>query len=290
MGGLAVPPKTPPPELLSAYTLRGAIPIEHFYVDDSAGGVGTHYVYPRDEVDAFVESATAKLRQAKQAKGTAGYMRSSTDSQLWLYQALAQSMSRNARALVFGSQEPWVEAVLLAMGASTVTTVEYNMLTFEHPRLRTLTVDQVKHAHAHGEEIGNYDIGVSLSSFDHDGLGRYGDPLQPDGDLRAMRMAWRMLAPGAHLILSVPVGPDVVVWNLHRRYGELRLPLILAGWGEARRFGWDEVRARAHADFRRSYEPIFALVRNGTAADMLDHTWALQRVEPAETSVQTCDA
>ena len=41
---------------------------------------------------------------------------------------------------------------------------------------------------------GGFDVALSISSFDHDGLGRYGDPLEPDNDLRAMRVAtdmWR---------------------------------------------------------------------------------------------------
>ncbi len=32
------------------------------------------------------------------------------------------------------------------------------------------------------------------------------------------------------LFLSVPVGIDKLVWNLHRIYGELRLPKLLLGW------------------------------------------------------------
>ena len=35
---------------------------------------------------------------------------------------------------------------------------------------------------------------------------------------------------GGLLLLTVPIGPDVVVWNLHRRYGVARLPHLLWGW------------------------------------------------------------
>ena len=37
------------------------------------------------------------------------------------------------------------------------------------------------------------------------GLGRYGDPLDPDGDLVAMKEAWLKLEPGGHFLLAVPV-------------------------------------------------------------------------------------
>ena len=42
-----------------------------------------------------------------------------------------------------------------------------------------------------------FDVVLSISSFEHDGLGRYGDPLNPDGDLAAMRSTRRLLKPGA---------------------------------------------------------------------------------------------
>jgi len=57
--------------------------------------------------------------------------------------------------------------------------------------------------------------------------GRYGDPLNPDADLQAMARVRSILKPGGLLLLTVPVGPDVLVFNLHRRYGPARLPLLL---------------------------------------------------------------
>ena len=61
------------------------------------------------------------------------------------------------------------------------------------------------------------------------------------------------------LLLTVPVGPDVVVWNLHRRYGAQRLPHMLWGWSVEAVHGWDEGRLTAAVDWRRSYEPAFVL-------------------------------
>ena len=43
-------------------------------------------------------------------------------------------------------------------------------------------------------------------SFDHDGLGRYGDPVNPDADLEAMQNARRLLRPGHKMFLTVPIG------------------------------------------------------------------------------------
>lgn len=53
---------------------------------------------------------------------------------------------------------------------------------------------------------------------EHVGLGRYGDPIDYDGDLKAMRELARVLAPGGHLLFVVPTGRPRVQFNAHRIY------------------------------------------------------------------------
>ncbi|HET6382896.1 MAG TPA: DUF268 domain-containing protein [Armatimonadota bacterium] len=53
---------------------------------------------------------------------------------------------------------------------------------------------------------------------EHVGLGRYGDALDPDGDLKAMAELQRVIAPGGSLLFVVPVGRPRVVFNAHRIY------------------------------------------------------------------------
>lgn len=53
---------------------------------------------------------------------------------------------------------------------------------------------------------------------EHVGLGRYGDPLDPDGDLKAMAELSRVVAPGGSLLFVVPVGRPRVQFNAHRVY------------------------------------------------------------------------
>jgi SAM-dependent methyltransferase len=53
---------------------------------------------------------------------------------------------------------------------------------------------------------------------EHVGLGRYGEPLAPTGDITAMRELARVLAPGGDLLFVVPVGRPRVVFNAHRVY------------------------------------------------------------------------
>jgi SAM-dependent methyltransferase len=53
---------------------------------------------------------------------------------------------------------------------------------------------------------------------EHIGLGRYGDPIDPDGDLKAISELKRVLKPGGNLFFVVPVGKPMIRFNAHRIY------------------------------------------------------------------------
>jgi predicted SAM-dependent methyltransferase len=53
---------------------------------------------------------------------------------------------------------------------------------------------------------------------EHIGLGRYGDKLDPDGDLKAMKELTRVLARSGSLLFVVPVGKSEIRFNSHRVY------------------------------------------------------------------------
>jgi len=55
-----------------------------------------------------------------------------------------------------------------------------------------------------------------LHVAEHVGLGRYGDPLDPEGTLKAAAELQRVLAPGGQLLFSVPVGRPRTCFNAHR--------------------------------------------------------------------------
>lgn len=87
-----------------------------------------------------------------------------------------------------------------------------------------------------GLECGNQDLlnlrfkDGSISSLscmhviEHIGLGRYGDPINPTGDLEAAKELKRVLAPGGHLIIVVPLAECARIrFNGHRIYDYKRI-------------------------------------------------------------------
>jgi SAM-dependent methyltransferase len=57
-----------------------------------------------------------------------------------------------------------------------------------------------------------------MHTIEHVGLGRYGDPIDPEGDLKAIGELKRVLAPGGSLLFVVPIGKPRIQFNAHRIY------------------------------------------------------------------------
>jgi SAM-dependent methyltransferase len=58
-----------------------------------------------------------------------------------------------------------------------------------------------------------------MHTVEHVGLGRYGDPMDYDGDIKAINELKRVLAPNGNLLFVVPLGAkDIICFNAHRIY------------------------------------------------------------------------
>ncbi|MFB2120567.1 MULTISPECIES: DUF268 domain-containing protein [Parapedobacter] len=58
-----------------------------------------------------------------------------------------------------------------------------------------------------------------MHTVEHIGLGRYGDQLDYDGDLKAIAELKRVVSPGGSLLLVVPLGREsILCFNAHRIY------------------------------------------------------------------------
>ncbi len=63
-----------------------------------------------------------------------------------------------------------------------------------------------------------------LHAVEHFGLGRYSDPIDPEGCFKAMHEMQRVLAKGGYLYLSVPVGnTEMLCFNAHRIFSPLTI-------------------------------------------------------------------
>ncbi len=135
------------------------------------------------------------------------------------------AMVAGKRVVIPGSERPHYELLLLEQGkAHSVRTLDYREWNSD---ILGLTI---QHVDKYWRAPTLFDFALSYSNFEHDGLGRYGDPLDPQGDIKAMAEIRSMLVAGGHLALAVPVGPDCISMNGHRRYGNLRLPRMFRGW------------------------------------------------------------
>jgi SAM-dependent methyltransferase len=68
-----------------------------------------------------------------------------------------------------------------------------------------------------------------LHTIEHVGLGRYGDKLDSEGDLKAIRELKRVLAPGGNLLIALPMGKPRVIFNAHRVYSYAQILEYFSG-------------------------------------------------------------
>lgn len=138
---------------------------------------------------------------------------------------------KNGRILVIGSEYPWVEACLLEVGANSIVTLEYGQIKSEHEQIKTMVPSEYRRQYL-DNTLGLFDAVVSFSSIEHSGLGRYGDALNPWGDLIVIARAWCVTRTNGSLVLGVPydINNDYIAFNAHRCYGAKRYPYLTTNW------------------------------------------------------------
>jgi len=218
---------------LDKYSLSEEEYIVDWYID---GATGKPQFYDKEKIDELI--ALAK-------EGKTQYY-GLTDS--YLYACLEQYPIEGKTVAVLGSVAPWYEAVVLAYGGIPYT-IEYNKIETNDSRLNLITVEEFN------KNPQKFDYALSISSFEHDGLGRYGDPVDPDGDFKAMKNTKEnIVKKGGYLFLSVPVGRDQLAFNAHRIYGRNRLNDLCEGW---------QIRTLSPSNFMDTldikYQPVLVL-------------------------------
>ena len=122
--------------------MNHTVPLAEFYIDDSEGGRGTHYEYQREELDQLIERSKVSWDHFA-GQPSAAWATSAPGRAMLLLAALRQLPIEGKHVGVWGTIEPWAECYCLAAGAERVTTIDYNRLTFHHPKMSTLTVAEL---------------------------------------------------------------------------------------------------------------------------------------------------
>ena len=201
------PPRKPPPNLVKNFTMDGHCGFgQPWYLDNSASSAPLRFA---------ASSFNSLLTRDSRGKDINTYRdrgKFKTALKRHLYAIKSKHLA------VVGTEKPWAEAIVLNLGAEKVTTIEYRKLYIEHPRVSVFTPFQYASMFLNRTaEI--FDAVVSYSSIEHTGLGRYGDPLMPYGDMEAVAQIWCSIKPGGFLFLAVPMNRDPtdcsLQWNAH---------------------------------------------------------------------------
>jgi hypothetical protein len=248
----ATPPREIPAGLMAQFTMNGQVVIENNYLD------GTYpanhpLIYADAEIERYIRTIRDNLQRPEHERMVHWSVYGSLDQ--WLCDAISKYPIRGQSVVNIGSLTPWYEAMFLFFGAVKPCTIDYNRIVLRTDRMRFMTLDEWE------RERPIFDVGFSISSFEHDGLGMYGDPLDPDGDLKAMRKMKERIKPGGLLFLAVPTGRDKILFNNARIYGRARLPKLMEGWKWIDSYGFTDATLDGNGDA----QPLYVLV-NGEAA------------------------
>ena len=134
----------------------------------------------------------------------------------------AKDSINNCVGIVWGSERPWIEVLLARHGAKQVVT-----------------------------DLRSFDFAATFSSLEHSGLGRYGDSLNPYGDIEAAVQTWCLLRPRGIFLLGLPAtdplaSRDELVWNAHRHYGPLILAKMFTGYEHVEKIDAGDFGAAVH--------------------------------------------
>jgi hypothetical protein len=213
----------PIPEALQPfYSANQAVAVsdKRRYVNVYLGGGALENVWTQERVDAMI----ASLKDNQKVKGTYGH-----GGTAYVKKKLAELDLKGKHVLVIGSEQPWIEAIVLSLGADHVTTLEYGSIQSQHNQITTMTPDHMRKQYAK-QVLPLFDAVVTHSSVEHSGLGRYGDALNPWGDLLTIARAWCVTKPDAVMYVGVPIGRDAIQFNAHRIYGQFRFSLLATNW------------------------------------------------------------
>jgi len=219
-----------PKELYDEFTQNGWMPItKYWYINE---------VYSDSNLDSnktsyksiVSKSELNKWREKVRNKQPLSYYDTELQEMMFSY----SNELKDKKIAIIGTQLPWIEAISLEIGTGKITTLDYTRKKYEQSDLlEWLHVNDFLDISIQNSNVEQYDNAASFSSIEHSGLGRYGDPLDPNGDIDAVRQVHCMLKPGGLFFIGLPSSKQekgYIEFNAHRYYGFKRLELLFQGW------------------------------------------------------------
>jgi SAM-dependent methyltransferase len=156
---------------------------------------------------------------------------------------MARLAETPGRTLDFGADVGFLALAAAQRGHEVVALDRLAVVpAFHHERVEFLQADVLDRP-LHGQ---TFDQILNCSSVEHVGLaGRYGSTDRADGDLEAMTIMREALKPEGRMVMTVPVGRDLVCAPVHRIYGIDRLPRLLAGYAVEEQQFWQKRPGRS---------------------------------------------
>lgn len=195
------PPLAPGNDIIDYFTMRKSHYADWYFAQLYNGGGG--YDWNSQVIEKF----------RSQPNTCGGYRKAVCRETMDKY----ENYIRGKVGIVIGSETPWAEAALLNHGAEKIITIEYMEITTNYPALATYHPSKVAELYLR-KEWKPVDLVFSFSSLEHDGLGRYGDPISPFSDLESVARARCLLKPHGIFMLGLPVALDTVVFSLIFNY------------------------------------------------------------------------
>lgn len=167
---------------------------------------------------------------------------------------------QGTKILVIGDlRRPWLEAILLANGADKVTSLAFSNVTSLDPRINVISPQDMAVQFLNGS-LPLFDYMVTFGALQTQGLGRYGECLNPWADLITMARSWCVLKPGGQVLVAAPYAKDTLRFNLNRVYGPLMHSHLFANWQVVyTNNNNDDLQFVQHHICDDCYQPIYIL-------------------------------
>lgn len=222
------PLKEIPKELYNAFTANGDMPLTKlWYFNDMFNDAESSNKNKKVPVDKkMFDNNIEKVKNWKPL----GYQDTNFQHAFEAFKTQVKDKS----LLIIGTINPWIEAIGYVYGSSKIVTLDYTRKYWHDKRLEWYHVNDYLELMIKKQLIEQIDNSATYSSIEHSGLGRFGDPLAPDGDLEAMQQTHCMIKPGGLFFVGDlhTSGTDIgeLQFNAKRVWGNNRMKLLLKGW------------------------------------------------------------